>query len=451
LTNALERGNRDEAERIYATGNLIFASCALAGMACICAILSVPYWAVALGILGGATDIAPIALLALGAMLRIAACGAYSLYRANRQYARLAFILAFGELFRIAITAAVVASGGDILYAAAATLLGIAVPQFFFVVYDTSNRYPPHRFAFAVPSRKELQQALGISSGYFAQNVPVLILLHVPVLALAYVQAGPGAVSVFVLIRTVTGFPRAIIQALGVVAGQECGRRVAVGDGPGAFATLEHSARAFSAMSGLAAGLLFAAGGVIGTLWVGKENLMQQNLIAAGLFPMLLTPVTMVAQNVIACTNKPLFGVLGRWMQLFVTLFAALWVPVPDLPMRALIALSLGEAAGYAPLAYVGLWQIIPRAKWSFHWKAFVVGIASAVCGYFVTGGLLDAIEPNSGIEGLLTLGASAAVCGLAFSLLGFERHSRKLFFLSLAGSVTRSSGSAYPIRGDYQ
>jgi hypothetical protein len=424
LTIEMERGNHAMAARIYASTNFLLVLSAIAGLVC----LGLLYFFDEIPVDGLAGELSPglvLAMLALGTALRTSACGAYALYRANRQYSRLVLILSLGEFLRIVLTAGVVLLGGQLAAAGFATLIAVVGFQYGYILLDTGRRFAPHRFAVSVPTNKELREAAAISSGYFAHNVPPVLLINVPVIVLAYLEAAPGAVSIFVLLRTMTGMPRAILQTLGIVAGQECGRRLAVGDGYGALATIEHGSRAFASISGLTAGFLLAAGAVIGILWTGSSDIVRFDLMLAGLAPMLLAPVSPLAQTTLASTNTPAFPALGRWYQLLITALAAVLLPIENLALRMLVALSLGEIFGFAILAYVGMSRLVPAARWAFHAKALATCLASAVFGFTTTYGLLLVAGSHGRAATIAALGLALLLCSLSLIWFGLEPGAR--------------------------
>ncbi len=424
LTIETERGSYALAERIYASTNFLLSASATAGLFCL-GLLCFFGWLPVDGAKIVRTPAFVLAMLALGTTLRTAACGAYALYRANRQYARLVFILSFGEISRIVLTVGLVLLGGRLLAAGFAALAAIAGIQFGFILFDTNRRFAPYCFALSVPTKKELRQAMAISSGYFAQNVPLILLMHIPVIVLTHLEGGPGAVSVFVLLRTLTGMPRAVLQALGIVAGQECGRRLAVGDGRGTLAALEHGSRAFSSISGLAAGFLLASGSAIGTLWIGSSDIVRFNLMLAGLVPMLVAPVSPLAHNVLASTNTPAFAALGRWSQLLLTTVAAVFLPIENLALRMLTALSVGEIFGFAVLAHVGMARLVPHAQRSYHAKALATCLTSAAFGFATTHGLLLLTGSDGGGAAVGALMLAVPLCAFGFIWIGLEPNLR--------------------------
>ena len=367
--------------------------------------------------------------------------GASALYRANRQYARLTYIIVIGELFRIILTAAAATAGGLLLASALISSIAIVVFQFWFITFDTSRRFFPHKFPFYIPRWAELRGTFGVSFVYFAQNVPYTSVTHIPNLALATLHAAPGTVASFVLLRTLTNMPRAMLQSFGTVAGQECGRRIAIADNVGAFAIFEHGVRAFSAMSGLCAGFLLASGHLIGSVWTGNLEIVRSDILLAGLAPMLLAPAAVLSHNVLASINAPEFAALGRWVQVSVIAVAALAVPVDNPALRMLIALAAGEIIGYAPLAYYGTWKLMPAASIFFHFRAIGLCMVSAAFGYIST---LLIMMLSSGASGSAAFGgivASLAACAAGFALLGLALPLRRALWRQFIAFIRTQPG----------
>jgi hypothetical protein len=419
LTIEIERGKFEIARRAYATTNFLLLMCMSVSLLCTALFWSFPGVIGLSGDAGGPTTLLALTLLATGAGLRILTCGANSLYRAHRRFARLSFVIAFGELLRMFLTALAALAGGQVLAAALASLIAIGVLQFGFIIFDTSRKFFPHGFPFLVPTKMELREAFVISFGYFAQNVPLTLVTHVPILILAELQAAPGTVAIFILSRTLTNIPRAMLQALGTVAGQECGRRIALADHNGAFSTFDHATRAFVSISGLGAGFLLASGPIIGIVWTGNPEIVRFDFLCAGLAPMLLAPVAVLSHNVLASINAPLFGALGRWSQIFITTITAIATTAENSALGMLTALALGEIVGYAPFAYYGTWRLIRLASLSFHLRAIWICIVSAAFGFLATMITIHLISGTGRMANLAALVVSMTVCSAGFVLIG--------------------------------
>ena len=441
ITMDVERGDVNSARHIYFLGNTIFALCALAGIVVLALLLHFE-WTGTRIVAEQEAKLALI-LLAVGTALRISGCSSYALYRANRQYGRLTIILAIGEVLRIGLTIIAVLLGGGVLWAAAATIGAVASVQYIFIIRDARQRFEPHRIGFARLNGSDIGEVLPVSAAYFAQNVPLLLLMHLPVLALLEMHASAGLVVAFVLMRTLTGLPRTILQALGIITGQECGRRIAVGDQAGALATLNPSARAFAVLSGLATGLLLGAGREIGTLWTGDASITRLDYLIAGLLPMVLVPVSVLAHNILASSNAPYLAAFGRWAQLGVT---GLWVavaPIDDAALRMLSALSLGEALGFAPLAYLGMSRLIPGANAPFHMRTVLSAVFAAGVSFAITLGTLTVFEPMERIGVLFGVALAMVSCALVFPWLGLSPPLRERL-LKILVSPMSSWASAY-------
>ncbi len=444
LTSEIERGRAEIAERILAEMNTVLAVCALAALACLACLVFCDVVPVD-RVVPGTEAAGVLVLMSLGTAGRILACGSYGLYRANRQYARLTVILSSGEFLRILLTGGIVLVGGGMFAAAMATSAAVLGVQIFYILWDSSRRFPRFAFRFRVPSGQDLREVSKISFGYFAQNVPFVLLTHLPVIALAQAHASAGALSAFILVRTLTGLPRSILQALGIVAGQETGRRIALEDHAGAFATVQHSARAFAVISGLSAGSLLAAGGLIGTIWTGNGGIFTFAMLAAGLTPMLLAPHAPLNQTILGSTNSPWFAAIGRWLHLAIAATAGLLMPVDDLPLRALLSLALGEVVGFAIVSQYGVRRLVRKAHWQFTVQMCCLCLASAAIACGVTFLLLHVAHP-AGLAGeLAALTVSMAICAVAMYRLGLERSTRIALFSRLSAFGRRATTKSNP------
>lgn len=440
LTAEIERGRPEVAERIFAGTNTVLAVCALAALVCLGSLVLLD--AVPMDGVASSTEAAIVLVfMSLGTIGRILACGSYALYRANRQYARLTLILSSAEVLRILLIAGIVVMGGGIIAAALSMSAAVLGLQVGYVLWDTHRRFPGFSFGFCVPSKQELWEASKVSAGYFAQNIPFVLLTHLPVIALAQADAGAGALSAFVLVRTLTGLPRSILQALGIVAGQETGRRIALGDDAGAFTTVQHSARAFAVISGLSTGGLLAAGSLIGTLWTGSTGIFTHALLAAGLAPMLLAPHAPLAHNILASSNAPTFAFLGRWAQFGLAVLAFLILPIEDPALRMLVALAFGEIVGFAIVADLGVHRLVRRAGLFFVLKISALCLVSAVLALVVTTGLMTAAKPLGLTGELGMLGVASILAALAFFWLGLKRELR----VALVAQLFNRSKPAHP------
>ena len=421
----VEQGNRLAAERILAVANLVFLLC---GVTALFVGLSAPRlgWC-PLPASPPADWLIALAMLCASTAFRISTCGSMALYRANRQFARLSLILGLSEAARVVCTTAAVLLGGGLLHAAAASFGVIFVGQVLLVVVDAMRRFYPHRWEVKLPTGKEITESAVISAGYFAQSVPLVLLMHAPVIMLSSLDAGEGAVAGFVLSRTLTGLPRAILQTLGVVVGQECSRHLARRDFPYTFKTFNRGARAFAVFSGLAAGFLLAYGAAIAAKWTsGRSDLLTWDLLLAGLAPMFLAPVSVLTHNVLACANTPALSASGRWLQLLVTIMAARFLPIQDLAMRTLVAMSLGEIIGFAPASYFGTALLIPGTSIRFHLRIVAASVLSGFIGYSAAAASLYFLPSTPPLGPLcLAMSAAALVCTVAFLVLGVDETTR--------------------------
>lgn len=425
----VERGRMDAAARLYFISNTIFVTAAVAAVGAAAVVVS-----------SGRVDaaIGPASfILALGTALRVASNGTSALYRANREYGRHVLIQCAGESLRILAIVVAVALGAGLLGAAVASTAAVAVVLVGFVSFDALRRFAPGRFGFALPDRNELRAIMAMSTAFFAQNVPILLLTALPVLYLQSLDVKTGMLATFVLIRTMTGLPRTLIQSFTIALGQEGGRRLAINDHAGALVVCRESGRLISVISGAAIGLLLGAGNAFMILWTGSADHYEPSYVVAALLPVALAALSVFAHNFLISSNAPYLAAIGRWMQALVTVAFVIARPTGDAVLDMFLALSLGELLGYIPFAYWALARMIPGTGIAFHLRQIV---ATLLAGAFVMGAaraLISLAGDQSKLALLAGFTASAAVCVLAVLLFGLS-HSRQVALLDRLVRVAR-------------
>ncbi len=421
LMAEMEQGQVEAARDTYFAANAVFAVSAALSVIFVAAFA----WKVPPQGATGSDILWGVIALAVGSAARLAASGSYALYRANRRYSRFALLMAASELTRAVLVIATVAAGGGLLTACLVAALCQVVLQFGWVILDTNRLFQPHRFGFARPARRELPEIAAISGGYFAQNVPLILLSSVPVIALGHLGLDMGVLAGFVLLRTLSGLPRTILQAISIVFGQELGRRLATHDQAGAANLTGESGRMLGALSGLAAGLLIGGGDAIVRLWTGSGGVYRLDLLVAAILPMLAIAASILAHNVLAASQAPFYAAIGRWAQLALSAVLALTLPVEDVSLRMLLALSLGEILGFAPLAYVGMARLVDAARFGFHVRVVAVTLVATGLAALTTRICLQFVgtAPVFTAIGLLS---AIALCGLALPFLGMSAAARE-------------------------
>lgn len=445
LMEEFEQNRLEDAKHTLFVSNTIF--CAVGSLGFL-GVVALSTFSSARGLQNEPTVILTVWVLAASSALRIAATGFLSLYRANRQYARLAFFYAAGETTRIAGSIiACLLGGGLLVVALVGTLLAVLL-QVIVPVIDAVRRFHPHRIGFALMPRGDVATVFLLSSGFFAQAVPVILLTSLPVLYLGQMNLGAGALATFVLMRTLSGLPRALLQQFGMVLGQECGRRVAVDDNQGALKIVGEGARLYSVLSGVAAGLVLSAGLEVVLLWTGSREYFEADYLAAAISPMLLGAFAVLAHNILTATNAPFFAAAGRWAQLALTALVTALLPVQDLALTMLIALSLGEVLGFAPLAYYGVARLVPGTSLWFHTKEILVSIGVAILATALTQGVLALISPATLMGRGIALAMAVMVNALLIPWIGVRSRTRQAVIehfvhprLLVLGSVVRAIG----------
>lgn len=427
LMEETEQQRHREAHRTFFIANTLFGLAGVVSFVCVAVLVLVP------SIRGGGPEIdtparLAILVLAAGQSLRIATFGCLSLYRANRESARLALLLTAGEVARIALSIAACLAGGGLLAVALTGTLAAVVLQIVFPVYDVLRRFPPHRFGFSLIHRAEIRPIATTSSGFLAQSIPIVLLTSLPVL---YVEEtiGVGVLATFVLMRTLSGLPRSLLQQLAGVLGQECGRCVAAADDRRALKVVMEGGHFYSILSGAAAGLLVGAGVEIVSLWTGTSIYFRLHYLLAGVSSMILTPFAVLAHNILTNSNSPFLAAAGRWTQLVITISFAALAPIEDTAFRMLLALSVGEVVGFAPFAYFGVRRLVLGTDAWFYVKDVLLASGVALLAFALTRGILLATSPQT-ISGRATavMFAVGVVSGLIV-WLGVRADTRRALF----------------------
>lgn len=423
LMQETEQGRLKDSQRTFRIANTIFGVVAVFGFVSLAlGILCLPVE----GIVGD--PVAAWSVLILGACtsLRIGFSASLSLYRANRQYGRLVLILSLGEILRVMAAIVVCSLGGGLLEVSIAAGLAAVIPQVVYPVLEARRRFLPHRWGFAIPSSVELRQALSISSAFFAQSVPIILLGTVPVLLLGKAGTEVGMLASFVLVRTLSGLPRTILQQFGIVLGQECGRRLAIGDCAGTMWIVAESARLYSIVSGLATGFLIVSGQEVVLLWTGTQGHFRLDYLICAALPMALTANSVLAHNILIATNAPFSAAAGRWTQFALTVVLIVLSPSQDLGLSLFIALSMGEILGFAPLAYLGVSRLVRGAGMRFHLKELVPSILSVPIGMGVSFGVSAITNPLTSVGRCSTIAIALILNGFIAIYFGLRPHFRR-------------------------
>jgi hypothetical protein len=423
-----EQGRLDKARHFYFLSNTILVTCAVVGFLVMTGVVFL--YSPQGEEHSGVSSVAVLVLSAASAF-RIAAGGPFALYRANREYARLVLIQAAGEVLRIVAALVVALLGGGLIAVSTSAAAAIIATQFMFVVLDTRRRFG-YPFGFALPVRGDMGEVLSISTAYFAQLVPIILLTYLPVLLVRDLATQVGLLAGFVILRTLSGLPRTFLQSIGIVIGQECARRLALKDGIGAFAVLSEATRMFAVLSGLATGLLLGGGREIVQLWTGTVDLFRVDQFVTAMLPMALAANSVLAHNVLAASNAPYLAATGRWLQFALTAVIIIGAPVEEPVLRMFLALSLGEMLGFVPLVYYAVARLIPAADLVFQTKAVLLTIFAAMIGAGATRAALAVTDPSSIVSTCVALALALAACSIVAPWLGLSQSARNVFVTTI-------------------
>lgn len=430
-----ERGDDAAFRKTYAIGNSLFACSAIGGFALLVGLLFV---AEPLGSRADSRTLLTAIVLCGANSAKIALCSVYALYRANRDYARFAAIQGGSEIVRVVAVVAAVVLGADLLEAAVTSAIATTLVTVGFVVLDTRRRYFPHAYDFQIPHRQDVRGILGTSTLYMAQAVPLMLYTSLPVLVLQKMHLAAGALASFVLIRTLANVVRMPLQSVGIVMGQEAGRRIAIEDRDGARLLMETTGRLFAVVSGLTSGLLLTAGELLIRYWTNSHELFDGRLMVAAALPMILTPAAVLSHNILSSYQVPTLPAIGRWVQFGVTVVAFLFMARYAIPIRMMAALSLGEIVGYAPVAYWAVSRLVAGAGWRFHAGNLGLSLVSTAFGAVVTQFTLARVRPYGDAAILAGFAAVGSIFAMGVFFVGLNREGRRRLIDQMVSPLRR-------------
>lgn len=436
LMIAVENGRRDEAARVLRIANSIFAACALA--ACGLAVAFVVRGS------GRVAGVAPdkvamlIAMLAVVTISRQAVVGCHALYRAHREYGRFTVIILAYDLARIAMVCGALLAGGGVLVAAAIVATLTVLVQVVFILIDASSRYDFPVLGFAIPTRDEVAKIAPLSLAYFAQTIPLVALSHLPVVAIGEIATTAGTIAIFVLMRTLGGVPRGMLQSMGVVLGQEIARRVAVADLTGGTVAFRETARVLAVLSGAASGFLATNGSNLVLVWTGDAKLFAPLYLLAAITPMLFASAAVLAHNMLSASNQPFLAAIGRLAQLGIALAIAAFAPIADPALRMLVALAVGEILGFAPFAYFAVARTLPEINARFHVGNLLLTLVAAALSYACCMLVLELAPPTNGLERIASFVFGALACAVIVLALGLGPRWRSSLIALVTNEMAR-------------
>lgn len=423
---AVQRGDKAGAVRAFGVGFTVLSLSAFSGL-----ILLVAFtWAyVATGIGagrpdGGAQLIGIVAVLALAAALRIPMTVVFALYRAHLRYARFTIVQATADAARIVVIAfAVLMLGTGFTGVAAITLLASCLLQVGYFLARARRDHPEFHFRFQLPTADERGEIGRVSTAYFSQTLSTILLTSVPVILLERTAA--ASVAAFVVIRTLMGLPRMLLQSVGVVIGYECARQLTGVSGKAAAGVVQ-ATRSIAVASGLLTGVLLALGPEITRIWLGDAGVFVGGYaIAAGL-PMVLAAASVISHNILVSINEPYLAAVGRCLQLVLTVLLFLAMPIADGGLRMLVALGIGEILGYAVLSYVAVYRRLPETDAVFHVRMVLTSLAVCAACWLAVGWFAQAVA-GSGAAGVsLKLVFAGLLSCCLFVLLGLGGEQRR-------------------------
>jgi hypothetical protein len=371
-----------------------------------------------------------VAAIAMATALKLPMAVVYALYRAHLRFAWFTMANSGADIARILATASaiIVLSAGP-LAAAMIALLATAILQFGWFVYHTRRHYPTFELLARWPSRSERKAISKISFAYFAQTLSNNLLTVLPVLLIERQAASATIVATFVLMRTLMGLPRMLLQTAGVVVGYETSRHLARGDPRQAMVVIRASARSIAVASGLITGGLLAVGPRLTEFWVDKGSAFDASYAAAAAIPLVFSAASILSHNILITANIAYLAALGRITQFFLTMLLFIALPIADIGLRMFIAVGLAEVSGYATLSYIALHRRVPEADFGFHIRIVMLSLIACTASWVVIMLFSDLVVTRFKWGWMAQMIFAAVFCGLTFLYAGLSRQQRRMLF----------------------
>lgn len=178
----------------------------------------------------------------------------------------------FASAARVMATLAFLSLGGGPIGVAAVQLLILVAVSFLIVPLDLKRLDDRLRFRPSRPTGAEIAEVFRTAPQFYVQHLANIVLLNVPVLALAGLADAAGLVAVFVLTRTLINIAR---QLIGVVANSvavELARFHAMGENRTSLEEkLVHASRFVTVSCGAGLGTLFVVMKPLMHVWSGER------------------------------------------------------------------------------------------------------------------------------------------------------------------------------------
>ncbi len=434
----VEQGKRDEAKRVFREGNLLLIIASVTGTVAVLAIflsrgnsahssLSLSQMVVALALLAAATA----GRQAIGLV--------YALYRAHQQFSRQTWLLAVGDLLRIVLMVALLLGGFNLLalaisFAVSTLVFSIAVP-----LLDTRRRFPDFHFAVAIPEADARRSAMSTSLQYWTQSAINTGITFLPVLLLDRSGASAIIIARFAFIRTMANFIRTVLSLFINVFGLEAARRIAIADAGGLSSIYRDSTIFLAVQLGGLAGILAVLASPVFLVWTGNPAIYDGTLFWWALIPLVLFPSLAMATQTLTCANLPTPLMQGRISQFVITLAAYFIAPIPDVALRMMVALAIGEVVGMGWPVMRSAHRLVENSGLRLHSELLARGALSCgLCGGITLLG--SEVLDLQGWPALATLLAiSASALGGATFLLGVSADRRSALWKSVNSRFTRA------------
>ncbi|MGO8777392.1 MAG: lipopolysaccharide biosynthesis protein [Rhodomicrobium sp.] len=364
-----------------------------------------------------------------------------AIYRAQERYSRGLFVDVFATAARVMAALAFLLLGGGPIGVAAIQLLILVAVSLLIVPLDLKRLDNRLRFLASRRTGGEIAEIFRTAPQFYVQHLANIVLLNVPVLALAGLADSPGLVAVFVLTRTLINIARQLIGVIANGVAVELARFHAMGEKRTSLEKkLVHANHFVTVLCAAGLGTLFVVMKPLMHVWSGEKLHADPNLtIILGLSLLLFAPfatiinfLTYIGEARILATSKVATVAaslaVGVALRDIYGVYGVAWALVLEATISGGICLTV-----------TARWANTSPAEAEFKFLTYIVG---GILPVLIIGNLLSTSSQTSLaslIMGILFTLPTAMVCVLVF---GMSQSSRSWLFGRIRSTlqVTRVS-----------
>lgn len=438
LVRAENRGRRGTFQRIFGIGLFFYLVLSALLVVLVAAAVLLADMAGPLELLATPDGDAAFLALALYQILRLARNAFSQPLRGKGQFYQLMWIDVRAMTAAVALSAAAVLLGADLLTVAFLYLAAELVVGEMWVVWLVRRKIPELVLRPAVPTRFELRSLAAQLPWYAWLTLSNSLMLHLPVLILAWLGLSGAMLIAFVVQRTLVNFGRTLANAASLALGIE------ITDLSGRISPelrrdgIRSLARFNLALATLLAAFLLAFGEEVVRIWTGEEELGSLALLFWLLLPLLATAPAIPLQILTFFGGRPRPQAVASVVQVSVGLVVAVLAGSAYGVVGVAFGVAMGEIAGISlvlPILAARYVEIsYPRLAGECALFFLVAGAWAGGSAYAV----LQLVPPTSPVSLAAGVALWAAAGGLPVAWIALPGAMRQRLLAVAAGIAYR-------------